>query len=830
MTMTNRGWWVVAAAVLVLVGGLVARFAMRDESTAQPTTTAPAPAAIHRAPGVVGTSAAKTKGELAHSDVGTLRLEGQVIDEQLQPIGGAQVTLLLEQPRKATTEEDGSFAFDHLAPGPYRLIAHKDAQASAIARARVSATSEPVTLRVRPGATVAVRVVAADGGAPIAGATVADRARAIITGADGIAALGGMAEYGTVDITAPGYAPQSFMINKPEEPGGTIERTVALARGVVLSGTVVGPDGAPITDATVHVEGAASEWSGSAKTDAKGAWSFPVLAADKYAVTASSESYTAAAPLVVAIDGKTPRTGVVVRVEVGAQLVGTVVDPAGRPVAGASVRLANEDGTSYDAVTEANGTFALLGVSTGAFWVSATTAAQSTSRVEVTLVRDQRIEVHLVLADSSLAGIVVDTKGEPIAEAVVSARPRLLMVGRIPAERTDARGAFDFGGLPGGEYQLVVSRPEQNDARRLEGTKVTVPDRTVKLVVPDVSSITGRVLLDGKPLPYYGLIVTDHPEFSWQDSPVAVRSAEGRFTHKGVAPGSWGVVIGAPGVARKVIENVVVTEGKVTAMGDITLDRGQQLRGRVTTANGAAVPGATVSLSEGIAFLAETPLKLSMQGSMSTITDATGAYQLAGIVREEHNEIVATHPTLGSSGTRKLSPKVSTLDLVIAPVGGIDGTIVGAAERVHIVNAVLLTGEKQRFSAQVDATGTFRLDNLEPGNYSLDIFAGPGKAAPPGIRVAVVANERTAATLTVPSSAVTLAVHYGAACRMVLVHPSEEGTHDMIASAMCDDKGNAVIEGVSPGEYRVCAIGGGCAKVTVTPTPARQTLEIPAAK
>ncbi|MBA3452727.1 MAG: carboxypeptidase regulatory-like domain-containing protein [Deltaproteobacteria bacterium] len=511
----------VALAVVVVGGVLVARFARRAASPAKTATSAPALAAIHRAPGVVGIGAATTKGQLAHSDVGTLRLEGQVIDEQLQPIGGAQVTLFIEPPRKVTTEADGAFAFENLAPGPYRLVAHKDAQSSAIARARLSGTSELVTLRVRPGATIVVHVVAADGGAPIVGATVSDRARAIITGADGIARLGGMSEYDSVEVTAPGYSPAAFTLSKPEEPDGTFDRTVELARGAALSGTVVGPDGALIVGANVHVEGAASQWSGWAQTDANGAWSLPALAADKYSVTADSEIYAAADPIIVELDGKRPRTGLVVHVAVGAQLVGTVVDPNGRPVAGARVRLASEDGSSFDDVTEADGRFALLGTPTGTFWVWATTAAQATSRVEVLLVRDQRVEVHLVLAESSLAGSVVDTKGEPIADAVVMARTKLMVVGRVPSEVTDSRGAFDFGGVPAGEYQLTAQRPEQNDSRRLDGTKVTVPDRTVKLVVPDVSSITGRVLLDGQPMPYYGLIVTEHPEFSWQESPIA---------------------------------------------------------------------------------------------------------------------------------------------------------------------------------------------------------------------------------------------------------------------------------------------------------------------
>lgn len=813
--------------VAVIALGVTAYWFATRDGTKRPTAPpAPVPAEIHRPAGVVKTGAASTKGEQQHSDAGTLQLEGQVIDDQLKPVAGAQVTLLLDVPRKTTSEADGSYSFGNLAPGPYRLVAHKDAQSSSTTRARLSATSDPVTLRMRPGATVVVTVVAADGGAPIQGATVADKARSLVTGPDGIAKLGGMDEYGTIEITAPGFSPAGFSITKPEDPHGTIERTVKLARGALLAGTVVGPDGSPIGDATVKIEGAATEWSGSAETDAKGAWSVPILAADRYAVTATSEIYAAAAPITVALDGKTSKTGVVVQVEVGAQLVGTVVDANGRPFAGATVSLVDADGGSYDDTSGADGRFAFLGTTAGAFWVWATTAAQASTRIEVQLVRDQRVEVHLVLADSSVAGIVVDSKGEPVAEAVVRARSRLIVVGRIPPELTDAKGAFDLGGLPAGEYEIVVSRPEQTGKQRLEGTTIKAPDRNVKIVVPDLSSIAGRVLFDGQPMQYLGLIVTDHPEFSWQVTPVAIRTHDGRFVHKGVPPGTWGVIVGGPGVARKVLENVEVTEGKVTDLGDLVLDRGQRVRGRVTTKDGAAVAGATVSVTEGVSFLADTPLKLAMQGNLSALTDASGAYQVDGIWKEaDGNEIVATHPTLGSSGTRTLSPKVSSLDLVIAPVGGIDGVIVGGTEREHIVNVQLVTGEKTRYSAQVDATNAFKLDDLVPGDYDVKLF-GAGKATPAAVRVTVVAKQRTPAVIRMPSSTITLAVHHAADCDMVLVEPAGEG-HEHIADARCDDKGNAVIEGLAPGTYRVCTISEACATVTITPAPARQTLEIP---
>lgn len=65
---------------------------------------------------------------LADDDpVGTLRLEGSVLDANNKPVGGATVVLGATPPRTATTESDGSFAFENLVGRPYTLIARRAA-------------------------------------------------------------------------------------------------------------------------------------------------------------------------------------------------------------------------------------------------------------------------------------------------------------------------------------------------------------------------------------------------------------------------------------------------------------------------------------------------------------------------------------------------------------------------------------------------------------------------------------------------------------------------------------------------------------------------------
>ncbi len=107
--------------------------------------------------------------------VGTLMLEGQVLEEE-QGVSGAIVTISSNPSRTATTNEFGSFQFDKLVGRTYSIRAKAGNSIGGPVMHELTATSDPVAIRLRAGGVVIVTVVDQAKGDPVSGATVELRA------------------------------------------------------------------------------------------------------------------------------------------------------------------------------------------------------------------------------------------------------------------------------------------------------------------------------------------------------------------------------------------------------------------------------------------------------------------------------------------------------------------------------------------------------------------------------------------------------------------------------------------------------------------------------
>jgi hypothetical protein len=258
-------------------------------------------------------------------------------------------------------------------------------------------------------------------------------------------------------------------------------------------------------------------------------------------------------------------------------------------------------------------------------------------------------------------------------------------------------------------------------------------------------------------LPFVGIVVTSCPRFPWIGRPTGMRTDEGHFSLTGVTPGSWGLVLAAAGTAMHTIAEIVVEEGGTVDLGDVVIPRGQRIAGHVRDEAGDPVAGARVVI--GRRSLddedANDPLQEWFQCEFQTVTDADGAYLFDGItsVRPPNargTPVSAMHIERGSSVCVPVPEGDAIVDLTLVATGAIDGMIDGFPGGLGSVTAERRGEPVDLRSARVGPAGTFAIDRLPPGDYTLAMTGLPRMPVASPIEVSVAANERTRVRLVMP--------------------------------------------------------------------------------
>lgn len=733
---------------------------------------------------------------------GALRLEGMVVDRDERPAGGVRV--VIGAGRAATTEADGGFAFDGLAEGTYTIIAEQGEWYAESQDVSLHDESEPVTLQLIRGPTLMVHIVD-EAMVPIAGAKVSIGSREYTTPADGSVLLRAVDTEGEyVTVSAPGKTNRRERISTGDDPAATFEKTIVLRSGAMISGMVLDANGNPVAEAYIEVESPNGVRGENAHSDAQGLWRIENMGRGAYLARASSSTKISAGDERVTHDGVQPTSGIVLRVESGGEIAGIVVDSAGKPIPEARV-----SGGGVGETTDENGRFVARGLEARTYTLSASTPLLGAIDQEVTLERAQHAEVKFVLVPSSIAGKVVDANGQPVENAAVAARSETPE--GFGYSRTDEYGHFDMGGLPPGSYKITASREDSSiDSKPIE---VATGNRQVRVVVPDKATLVGRVLLDGAPVPYFGFVIAEDPTNEYS-RPKPNRDPEGRFIEKDPELGTFAVIIVGPTFRRHVVENVKIASGQVTDLGDIAVEKGEIIRGRVVDERGSGVAGATVRLAGG-RLVPDSPLTAIMRGDRVSTTDTSGNYELVGVPPPaEERTIEATHPERGTSGMQTLAAGQTVLDIMLAKAGSIDGVIVRATREHGVVVAQQQADSRVRYTAEVDSDGAFTFPQLSAGVYEIEVL---GRNTLPAQLVTVTSGAASKVTFELPERAVEVRVHVRGTCDMVVLRTIAD---ELLLMDSCTDQA-VIFKDVAPGRYQLCA-----EECTVVDIPRQQTMHI----
>jgi len=516
-------WLVVAAIALVLgLAWIVVQVrAPAIARTASPTAR-PQRAAALAAQAMTPPSATPGGGLATAPPIGRVQrtVTGRVVDAQQQPVEGAAVTLDCQygegtEPLPATTSDArGGFTFEVDARCDAVLTAAKNGRLG-IGDASPSPLVPPPVVVLAPTVPLPVHVVDAATGAPLEGAVVTTASRAalafrhsVTTNRAGDARLAlpaaprigpqRIAMFGGVVVRAPGYMPAVANADLAPDRTTLMLGTIRLARGIAVSGQLLGA--ATYPGATIDVVGPMADdgpvgdgvgWTRRKGHDAEpvdpdGHFELTVLVPGRYWLaphTATLSAMIEAETIVEVPAGGRSDVAIHVGPKEASGLAGVVVDASGAPVAGATVT--TPGGLAMKPLaTDANGRFTIP-MGAGPYRILARTAGFESEILPIHMHHGQLLHVTLQLLPSGIAGVVVDHDGHPVPGADVWRNGADPASGSGLGERAtaDAHGHFAFD-VPRGTFVLSVRRSMDDDFDDTDDLSVVSGNHDVRLVVP----------------------------------------------------------------------------------------------------------------------------------------------------------------------------------------------------------------------------------------------------------------------------------------------------------------------------------------------------------
>jgi hypothetical protein len=378
--------------------------------------------------------------------------------------------------------------------------------------------------------------------------------------------------------------------------GGTV--VVAVRRG----------DGTPVAGAEVVLEargrGRRGRWNNET-TDAAGDARLRGLNAGNYELSVDTPDHLDPEPKPVEVAGGEQR--VEVTVTAGGSIHGVVVDVAGVPVPGASVRVRGGDGSMRmfgwrdQVMTGDDGSFRIDGLAAGETRVVAGRgwgqemrrpgAGDDQEQGETVTVAEGKVaEVKLVVESQSekITGTVVDHTGAAITDAFVAAQRESEAAGanRAWARRAtrwgwdrqatavDAEGKFTIGNLSPGTYTVRAYRRGGGEGTT-EGVKAGT---TTRLVIRPTTSLSGTVALAGGGAPEYVKVTIVDEKTGFEREEDFFRTG-GAFTLTDLPAGVFKLSAQAP--EGTVATDVALEEGEQRTGVTLTLEGRVSLTGRV---------------------------------------------------------------------------------------------------------------------------------------------------------------------------------------------------------------------------------------------------------
>lgn len=431
----------------------------------------------------------------------------------------------------------------------------------------------------------------------------------------------------------------------------------------------------------------------------------------------------------------------------GGTIEGRVIDESGRPIEGASVRRALDgerlDDSDWDrvgrgaGVTDEDGKFTMTTVEPGTWAVRAFSAGKKPAvKTAIAVTEGAAVAVTLTLEEGlSIAGTVVDESGRPVARANVRAAvardEEVAQIGGQPGPSrpedvmSTADGSFKFLGLSPMKLDLVATADGFAESERV---RADAGADGIRIVVRRPQRISGKVIAAQSPV--VGIAVTiENEDIQVGDRfRTVVTDAAGGFVVADLAPGSYTIraetnawrheendLNVVPGFLRNVAAG---TEGVV-----LVLERGSIIEGTVRRSDGVSTDGAIVDVYSVVEKdrAADGDARPLIPIHRSTIVKG-GRFSIRGLAPAEYRVVVE----IDDYAKKQITAKAPASEVAIVLGGGckITGRVVNEGGQGRTGAFVYLKSGEHTASRKCGDEGTFTLDGLEPGRWTLGAWAG----------------------------------------------------------------------------------------------------------
>ncbi|MBH0156312.1 carboxypeptidase regulatory-like domain-containing protein [Fictibacillus sp. 5RED26] len=646
---------------------------------------------------------------------------GTVIDEDSgAPLPGASLKVVNSSgitDASVTTDVNGQFSVDSLAPGTYVITFSSDGHGTKTIGTYVQSdqtTTVDVTLRRLAGVLTGN---VSSGGSTISGASVDVVLNNIvvaktITDSNGNYTISGLApDRYTVIVGADGFSPVTLGAVIQDNETTAISTELQPIFGL-LSGSVLDNEGNILPGAVILVKNADSDVLISrAVTDTNGNYVIGELLPGSYVVTANIIDYQ------TNLSGAIITAGVTSVVNFSlmpnpSSISGTVINSeTGDPLAGASVevQLLNANGLIINTTFSDNdGVFIVEDLMPSTYTVIVAAESFQTSSASVTLSPGNvsSITISLVPSPGFVSGRLIDSlSGQPVVGATINISNTLGAF--VDSALTSADGTFISLGLPGGVYSLTAVA--EGYETRIIG--VVVPAGLNKFVnfelQPNPGTITGTVApaADGLVLQLYTM---DN-----QFVNTVAATPEGNFLFQSLAPGNY--IVKAVALNYSVgSTGAFVVSGQTTNISLSIQPNPGTVSGTLISDLGTPIANGTVSLLD----VNETPIG-------NGTTDADGNYTLSNIPAGSYAVVIRAGGYANATGNVAVAPgqDITALNFELVTIrGSISGTVSDLISGAPIPGAAILVrdslGILVRFST-TDQFGNFLLRNFVPGSYAV---------------------------------------------------------------------------------------------------------------